>query len=182
MTTNSPKQQSPTVADAMSRIDKMGLWANSVQQALEDLKATRAAAAPSGADGALTELATLSRQYTGVPETLRQLRADMVAARARLADIEADASQETARAMLDIAMMVDEKGKPIHSNEAARKAAVEVKLADSELPGQRRNEQAAIASIETEIQYNLDLLAEYGRRNHALVAIVEYATKTLGEK
>jgi hypothetical protein len=169
-----PRKQTPE-----QRIENMALWAAKVDKQLAALSQVKAQAAPGEPGEALVALAALHNDYTGIPAALRQLRQDMVAAKAYYADVAAELDEAEARAMLDVSMQIDGNGKPLHSNEAARKAAVKVALAGSDIPGRLRQAEAAMKAIEVEIEYQSDLLAEFSRRSRALVSVVDYATATL---
>jgi len=87
-------------------------------------------------------------------------------------------------AYLDVSAEVDEKGKPVYSNEGLRKAAVRKLLKGND------EYQEAVASCGTaekayktgriNVDYMNELAADFSRSSRALIARLEYFTAKMG--
>jgi hypothetical protein len=80
-------------------------------------------------------------------------------------------------------MELDDKGKPLYTNEATRKAAATRLLANDEshraLLETKRMSAAAIASTKSDIQYHEDTAKEFMSRSRAMIARLENETAQL---
>jgi hypothetical protein len=175
------------------RLNDMATWAaktdanlKSMSAAINDIRQMRLGAAATIAPAATntaTELQMAWQYFASPLAELRELRATLVQHEMILAQVNDEIGLAEGNAMLDASMELDDKGKPLYTNEATRKAAAARLLANDEshraLLETKRMSAAAIASTKSDIQYHEDTAKEFMSRSRAIIARLENETAQL---
>lgn len=173
-----------------ARLDKMATWAASVNKAIDELRQMKlnveTAVSPIRQSDTASELATLWQRYGSPLDEIRQKRGDLIAREIELAQLNEEIALIENEAALDVAFATDDKGKPMYSNDTARKAAVAVLLAKNDafttIVDARRITTAAISSLNADIQHGESLVKEFNYRSRALIARLENETAQLNAR
>lgn len=183
------KQEKPIT----ERVNDMAKWAAQKDAQLKELTESLASvrqmrldaatnSAPKSGDTA-EELKLVWQRYTSPATDLRELRATLIQNEMILAQVNSEIDLAEGNAMLDASTEIDDKGKPLYTNEATRKAAAARILANDDayrqLAEAKRLSAAAIANAKSEIQYNEDLAKEFMSRSRAMIARLENETAQL---
>ena len=160
----------------------MGEWALEVNKKLERVNGHTPQLSINEAAMA-EELAGLWRRYVSPIEEMAQHQKNIAAKELELAEINDEIELIESQASLDIAADVDEKGKPVHSNESARKAAAKLVLGIDEeykqLVERQRLIEVDIKNSKIDIELCDALVKEFHYRNRALVARIQYDTAVI---
>lgn len=115
-----------------ARIEKMATWASRIEKTLDELHRGLVITTNTGADAISARLGTLldGRQQRG--EDYHNGLARRGELKVTILECKEDMTTLEARAMLDVSVAVDEKGKLLYGSDDKRKAAVKVQLTNEE--------------------------------------------------
>ncbi len=169
-----------------ARIDKMAAWAKGVNARLDELSDSISRQYDGAAADVEEELAALYAQYSMIPPSRLSKQIEIIEAGESLALAKSRADALEDDAYLEASMDVGENGKAIYSNEAMRKAASKKIISDdaeyAALSVDIRKYERELRVAKAELAQIDDLEKEYGRRNRALVARINYATAIISRK
>ena len=166
-----------TLEQINQRIEKMGEWASQVEATLKSIKQATGETAINGA-AMSQELAMLWKQYASPAADLRQFQRDIIAAEMELSGVVDEMELIESQAMLDVSFATDDKGKPLYSNDASRKAALKVALGSNEeykeLTERHRLIKVGIDNIKADIAHSEAVIKEFHYRSRSLTVRIEY--------
>jgi len=183
--TNQPQPSKHTITGVNARIDKMGTWANGINERLTALdKAFVGLLAVNGEqDNLLAELKMVEDTLATVPLRLRDANAAAAELRHKIAEAQDQTDAEEAQLYINVCAELDDNNKPMFTNEAARKAALA--LAKQHQPGYKsaaailRALEAEQARTNAEIGYLEGEIKTARSRYIGIVARLENATARL---
>ena len=162
------------------RIEKMAAWAKEVNSKLASLENGLRDYHQRAIDPVANEITEIWNSYDNLPAKIQQLKFDLIELEMAATNCKENVTAIEDETGLNVAMQINDKGKLIYSNEMARKAAIRDMLRKNEVYSdvtqKCRSAEQQIRRCKAEIEYHENKMSEFGRRNRALVARIEYAT------